>query len=93
LPFSPTIRSGGGSRFKVDPDPPEAGQPLEVTYVGPAEKVEYQVDGSTPVEVTPNGDGKFTIDPVPSGQDLWLTDRSGIPGFLHRGIAELDKGN
>ena len=49
------------SRFKVNPDPPEAGETLEITYVGPATEIEYQVDGQDPVTVTPN-ESAATID-------------------------------
>jgi hypothetical protein len=73
-------------RFKIEPDPPQAGQKLEVTYIGPADEVEWQVDGQDPVAVTPDDNGKFTIDPVPDGDDLWLSDNRGLPGYLHREI-------
>ncbi len=89
MPQSGPSGGGGGSRFKIDPDPPEAGQTAEVTYIGPATEVEWQVDGQDPVEVTPDENGKFTID-VPSGTDLWLSDNQGLPGFLHRTILDLD---
>ena len=78
------------SRFKVNPDPPEAGETLEITYVGPATEIEYQVDGQDPITVTPNDNGKVTIDPLPSGQDLYLSDNLGLPGYLHRDIVNLD---
>jgi len=75
-----------GGRFKIQPDPPQAGESCEVTYIGPATKVEYQVDGADPVTVTPDANGKFKIDPVPDGDDLWLSDNRGLPGYLHREI-------
>lgn len=33
------------NRFRIVPDPPVAGQPCTVTYIGPATEVEWQVDG------------------------------------------------
>jgi hypothetical protein len=85
-------RLGGGSRFKLNPDPPAAGQAVEVTYIGPATQVEYQVDGQNPVPATPDENGKFVIDPCPSGMDLYLSDNLGLPGYLHSNIVELDGG-
>ena len=79
----------GPSRFKIDPDPPQAGESAEVTYVGDAAEVEWQVDGEDPVTVKPDENGKFTID-VPSGTNLWLSDNKGLPGFLQRFIVDLD---
>ena len=79
-----------GSRFRVEPTPPQAGSPAVVTYVGPATEVEYQVDGKEPVRVTPDKDGKFTIDPVPTGDELMLSDNLGLPGYLHTDIVEAD---
>ena len=76
----------GGSRFKVKPNPPVAGKPLEVTYIGPAKEVEYQVDGGTAVKVKPDKDGKFTISSVPSADELILSDNLGLPGYLHNHI-------
>jgi hypothetical protein len=78
-----------GSRFKIDPDPPVAGKDVDVTYVGPASEVEYQVDGHDPVKVTPDKDGKFRIKSLRSGKELMLSDNLGLPGYLHRNIVEL----
>jgi hypothetical protein len=78
----------GPSRFRIQPDPPVAGQPVEVTYSGPAKFVEYQVDGQPAVRVRPGADGKFRIDPVPSGDELMLSDNLGLPGYLYREIVE-----
>ena len=72
----------GGSRFRIEPNPPEAGKPLKVTYIGPANVVEYQVDGEPPVKVEPDADGNFCIDPLPPGEELMLTDNLGQPGYL-----------
>ena len=80
------MRVTGGSRFRIRPDPPIAGKPVEVTYIGPATEVEYQVDGGTPIKVKPDKDGKFSIDPVPSGDELVLSDKLGLPGYLHKDI-------
>ena len=87
-----TSTSPDGSRFQVNPDPPTAGEALEITYVGPAGDVEYQVDGGGSVTVTPDDHGQFTIDPLPSGSELFLSDNLGIPGYLHRDIVHLDEG-
>lgn len=79
-----------GSRFRVRPDPPVEGQAVEVTYVGPAEEVEYQVDDGPAVRVRPDQNGKFRIDPLPPGDELMLSDNLGIPGYLHREILHTD---
>ena len=79
-----------GSRFKIKPDPPEAGKAAEVTYVGPADAVDWQVDGGDPVSVSPDDDGKFRIDPVPSGTELTFSDNQGVPGYLHRTIVTTE---
>jgi len=81
----------GPSRFRIKPDPPESGKAVEVVYVGPASEVEYQVDGQAPVRVKPDANGKFKIDPVPTGNELWLSDSLGLPGNLHRKIVVLFK--
>ncbi|MHC4079550.1 MAG: hypothetical protein ACYTGW_10210 [Planctomycetota bacterium] len=83
-----TIRCTGGSRFRIQPNPPVAGKKLEVTYIGPADVVEYQVDDETSVRVTPDANGKFTIDPLPAGDELMLTDNLGQPGYLHAEIVQ-----
>jgi hypothetical protein len=77
----------GGSRFRIQPDPPQAGKPLEVTYIGPADAVEYQVDDETAIRRKPDANGKFVIDPLPSGQEIMFTDNLGQPGYLHSPIA------
>ena len=76
----------GGSRFRIEPNPPQAGKPVTVTYIGPALVVEYQVDDDEPVRVKPDENGKFTIDPLPPGDELMLTDNLGQPGYLHANI-------
>lgn len=80
-----------GSRFRIDPDPPTAGGAVEVTYVGPATEVEYQVDGGATVKVRPDADGRFRIDPVPSGNEIMFSDNRGLPGYLHRDILQTDR--
>jgi hypothetical protein len=75
-----------GSRFRIDPNPPQAGKPAEVTYLGPATEVEYQVDDGTPIKVKPDKNGKFTINPVPSGDEIVFSDNLGLPGYLHTTI-------
>lgn len=77
-----------GSRFRIDPDPPVAGQPAEVTYLGPAREVEWQVDDGSPQQVRPDANGKFQLDPVPHGRSLMLSDNLGLPGYLQRRIHE-----
>lgn len=79
---------GGPSRFKMLPDPPVAGQAVEVTYSGPAKYIEYQIDGQAAVRIQPGPDGKFRIDPVPSGDELMLSDNLGLPGYLYREIVQ-----
>ena len=81
-----TPRCMGGSRFRIQPDPPQSGKPVVVTYIGPASEVEYQVDDGEPVRVKPDENGKFTIDPLPTGEELMLTDNLGQPGYLHANI-------
>jgi hypothetical protein len=71
-----------GSRFKIDPNPPVAGQPLTITYIGPASEIEYQVDGQPAVKAKPDKNGKVHIAHMPSGQELALSDNLGIPGYL-----------
>ena len=83
-----TARCMGGSRFRIQPDPPEAGKPVVVTYIGPALVVEYQVDDEPAVRVKPDANGKFKIDPLPSGNELMLTDNLGQPGYLHANIVQ-----
>lgn len=75
------MRADEGSRFRVVPDPPVAGQPVQVTYLGPAREVEWQVDGQPAVRVRPDANGNFQIDPVPSGRSLMLSDNLGLPGY------------
>ncbi len=75
-----------GSRFRIRPNPPVAGKPAEVTYIGPAKEIEYQVDGGEPIKVKPDKDGKFRIDPIPGGDELVLSDNLGLPGYLHKDI-------
>ncbi len=79
-----------GSRFSIEPDPPVAGETATVTYVGPADSVEWQVDGEDGVSVDPDKDGNFVIDPVPSGGELVLSDQQGAPGYLHRYIVSTE---
>ena len=80
------------SRFQINPDPPIQGQSLEVTYLGPAADIEYQVDDGSAVTVTPDADGTFTIDSVPLGGEIAFSDNRGHPGFLHRCIVSIDDG-
>lgn len=76
------------SRFKIKPDPPIAGQPLEVVYVGPASEVEWQVDGGATKRATPDQDGKFRIPALPTGVELTFSDNLGIPGYLQARILD-----
>lgn len=77
------------SRFRVIPDPPVAGRPADVIYVGPASEVVYQVDSGKEVRVKPDKNGRFRIPSVPSGDEIMFDDRLGFPGFLHREILHL----
>lgn len=83
-----TTRCMGGSRFRIQPDPPEAGKPVVVTYIGPALVVEYQIDDDRAVRVKPDANGKFTINPLPAGEELMLSDNLGQPGYLHASIVQ-----
>lgn len=65
-------------RFKIQPDPPIAGQPAQVTYEGSSRTIEYQVDDGPRVKVTIPPD-TFPIDPVPGGDVLVLVDGTGDP--------------
>lgn len=78
----------GGSRFRIVPDPPIAGQPLEIVYVGPASEIEVQVDAQNPLRLTPDQDGKVRIPSLASGQELALSDNLGLPGYLHARILD-----
>lgn len=82
------VKPDEGSRFRVQPDPPVAGQAAEVTYLGPARDVEWQVDDGTSVSVQPDANGRFQIDPVPSGRSLMLSDNLGLPGYWQARIQE-----
>ncbi len=83
------MSSSLASRFRLQPDPPIAGRPVEVTYVGPATEIEWQADGGKPVKVKPGKNGKFTIRSVPSADSLMLTDNRGMSGYLHRKITHI----
>ncbi|GEM_PF-3294603 len=83
------LLQGAGSRFRIEPDPPVAGKPLKVFYLGPATTVEWQVDGKDPIRVKPNTDGGFTIPSVPPGTEIMFSDLLGLPGYLHRRIVHL----
>jgi hypothetical protein len=60
-------------RFKIEPNPPIAGQPATVTYTGSEREVTWQVPGQRPTtrKVPPK---TFEIDPVPHGDVLILSD-------------------
>lgn len=81
----------GPSRFRIDPNPPTAGGSVEVTYIGPSTEITWQVDDGDPTRVRPGADGKFRIDPVPSGDDLMISDGRGGPGYLFAEIVEADR--
>jgi hypothetical protein len=59
--------------FTLQPNPPVAGQPLEVRYEGTKTEVEWWVDGGdvTKKTIPPR---TFTIKQVPSGRFLILSD-------------------
>ena len=77
------------SRFRIDPNPPVAGRSLSVTYIGPADEVEYQIDDGTAVRIRPDENGRFLIDRVPTGDEIMFSDRLGVPGYLHSDIVEV----
>ena len=74
------------SRFRISPRPPVAGRPLEVTYIGPATAVTWQVDSGAPNVVKPDKNGKFKIASVPIGKEIVFSDRLGLPGYLYAEI-------
>mgnify|MGYP001171438508 CR=1 FL=1 len=76
-------------RFKLDPDPPVAGKPIEITYVGPAKVVVLQIDDQPERRLVPDEGGKIVIDRVSSGDEFMLSDRSGLEGYVHRRIQHL----
>lgn len=82
----PTAVQGSGARFRLKPDPPVAGKPLEVQYLGPATEIEIQIDGGKPKKKKPDKDGRLVIDPLPAGGEIMITDRLGLEGYLHRKI-------
>ena len=57
-----------------------------MTYVGPATEVEWQVDGGKATRVKPDAHGRFVIKSLPAGSEFMLSDRRGLPGYLHRNI-------
>jgi hypothetical protein len=60
----------------VKPNPPIAGQPLEVEYIGPGDVVYWHVDDG-PLQEVSVPPRKFTIPAVPRGRDLLITDGKG----------------
>lgn len=65
-----------GPKFKINPDPPIAGQPATITYDGAEKQVVWGVLGGRMNKSTvPPRD--ILIDPVPSGERLVITDDSG----------------
>ena len=65
-------------RFKIEPDPPVAGQPARITYEGEQESVTWVVVGfgRETSKVPPN---HIDIASVPAGDDLGVSDGSGGP--------------
>jgi hypothetical protein len=84
-----SYRQEDSSRFRIDPDPPIEGKPLQITYVGPATEIEIQVDNNPPTKVKPDKNGKYLLNPMPTGHELMLSDRLGLPGYLYRKIIKL----
>lgn len=76
-------------RFKLDPDPPVAGKPLEIIYIGPAKVIVMQVDGGKEKRLEPDDEGRIVVEKVGSGDELMLSDRGGIEGYVHRRITHL----
>jgi len=67
-----------------------AGGKVEVTYIGPAKEIEYQVDGRPPVKIKPDQNGKLEIESVPAGEEFVLSDNHGLPGFLFSEIISVE---
>jgi hypothetical protein len=67
-----------GPKFVIDPNPPVAGQPATITYTGNATEITYQVGGRPEVKckVPPK---EIPIDPVPSGEQIFVDDGTGPP--------------
>ena len=63
-------------RFKIDPDPPVAGQPATITYTGTERAIDWQVNGHPRIteEVPPR---VIRIPSVPSGEVLVVSDNTG----------------
>ncbi|MCA8970888.1 MAG: hypothetical protein KDC95_13925 [Planctomycetes bacterium] len=78
-----------GKRFKLDPDPPIAGKPLEITYVGRARVIMMQIDDRPEQRLKPDEQGRITISSVGSGDEFMLSDRDGLDGYVHRQIQHL----
>lgn len=76
-----------GGRFQLVPDPPQAGRPATVVYVGPATEIEWQIDGGPPTRVRPGPNGEFRIS-IPHGSILTLSDNLGLAGYLFRPIVD-----
>lgn len=77
------------SRFKMVPNPPVAGKPLEIIYIGPATEIEVQIDGRRPQRLKPDRNGRAVLESVPAGDEIFLSDNLGIPGFLHAKIVHM----
>lgn len=78
-----------GKRFKIDPDPPVAGKPLKITYIGPASTILVQIDSRQAVRLKPDDEGRVSISRLASGDELMLSDQDSIEGYLHRRITHL----
>jgi hypothetical protein len=63
-------------RFRIDPEPPVAGQPATITYTGSSCNVTWQVNGEPPVtvKIPPR---VIEIPRVPGGKVIVVTDGMG----------------
>jgi hypothetical protein len=67
--------------FKIIPDPPVAGQPVEIQYSGTDSQIAWQVDGGDLIKVNVPANKKIRIDPLPSGLVLIVVGGVGEGGI------------
>ncbi|MHC5062505.1 MAG: hypothetical protein ACYTG5_00865 [Planctomycetota bacterium] len=79
-----------GSRFRIKPNPPQVGQSLEITYIGPATEIEIQIDDRDPVRLRPDENGRIRVEPLPAGEEFVLSDNQGLPGYLYSPMVEIE---
>jgi len=79
------------SSFRIEPDPPVAGQGAKITYTGPSKEIEIWVDGRLIATKRTDKGGKIPLDPVPAGHEMILWDKIGYPGFLEKDIVDTQE--